>query len=128
MINERHILINGECLISVYSEGYGSGTSGAGTIFSFFFSSLRCQRSHGKKKKQLLDTLIRERLALDIIVENAASATSYHESIGKQMCFSSPCNFLKYLIIRKHFGVLPCDYFQASAFVVLHQFSPGPRG
>lgn len=127
MINERHILINGECLISVYSEGYGSGTSGAGTIFSFFFI-ITLPTQPQQKKQQLLDTLIRERLALDIIVENAASATSYHESIGKQMCFSSPCNFLKYLIIRKHFGVLPCDYFQASAFVVLHQFSPGPRG
>lgn len=98
-----------------------------GLFFLFFFHHYAANAATAKKQ-QLLDTLIRERLALDIIVENAASATSYHESIGKQMCFSSPCNFLKYLIIRKHFGVLPCDYFQASAFVALHQFSPGPRG
>lgn len=28
MIDERRILINGECMISVYCEDYGSGTSG----------------------------------------------------------------------------------------------------
>lgn len=28
MIDERHVLINGECLISVYCEDYCSGTSG----------------------------------------------------------------------------------------------------
>ncbi len=28
MIDERHILINGECMISVYCEDYGSRTSG----------------------------------------------------------------------------------------------------
>lgn len=28
MIDERHILINGECMISVYCEDYGRSTSG----------------------------------------------------------------------------------------------------
>lgn len=28
MIDERHIIINGKCMISVYCEDYGSGTSG----------------------------------------------------------------------------------------------------
>lgn len=43
MIDERHILINGECMISVYCEDYGSGTSG-GVAFLLIIPPMQPQQ------------------------------------------------------------------------------------
>lgn len=46
MIDERHILINGECMISVYCEDYSSGTSGGVAFLLIIVAAENQQITH----------------------------------------------------------------------------------
>lgn len=88
MIDESHILINGECMISVYCEDYGSGTSG-GVAFLLIIPPTQRQRiTHWH-----LDLIFNQGLSGTWHYSHSHShysARSYFEpQTGKQMsCFS----------------------------------------
>lgn len=65
MIDERHVLINAECLISVYCEDYRHAASGGVAAPLIMLPNTALAKKMMMKKK-----LIRDYLPLDIISKN----------------------------------------------------------
>lgn len=66
MIDERHVLINAECLISVYCEDYRHAASGGVAAPLIMLSNTALA------KKMMMKKLIRDYLPLDIISKNVS--------------------------------------------------------
>lgn len=122
MIDERHILINGECPISVHREDYGSGASGGVAFLLIMPPAARVNIS------VTLQTwsLIRDYLALDIITEKMLFCQILIWGSGcKRKYFILPHRlWWKCFIVWKYFGCPWSNVFQAYVviWIQLHHF------